>query len=472
MGAMLHQVRIDRTFDAWRDAARALLQAEMPPEQVVWIDNSMHTSLFPGFVDPPACMPVVVERPVARVPREFMSLARTVAHHREASRWALLYRALWRVTHGEAHLLQLASDDDTRALLEMEKAVRRDRHKMTAFVRFRRVVDDGIERYVAFHRPEHFVVPLVESFFVDRFRTMCWTIFTPDESLDWDGERATYLAGVERSPVDADDLESLWRTYYANIFNPARIKLKAMRKEMPAKHWATMPETQIIPDLLRQAPQRVSAMIARSRAERSAADFLPTKITLPTLRKAAAGCEGCELYKVGTQTVFGEGPGDAKLMIVGEQPGDQEDHAGRPFVGPAGKVLDAALEAAGIDRASVYLTNAVKHFSYTQRGERRIHAKPTARQIAACRPWVENEIRQVRPTVLLCMGATAAQSLIGPSFRITRSRGEVMQTQWCDRTLASWHPSAILRVPDDAAREQMRSQMIDDLRTARKLLNA
>jgi DNA polymerase len=195
----------------------------------------------------------------------------------------------------------------------------------------------------------------------------------------------------------------------------------------------------------------------------SAAEFLPKKLTLTQLRQAAAKCRGCDLYCNATQTVFGEGSAGASLMFVGEQPGDKEDLAGKPFVGPAGRLLDEALQAAGIPRDEVYVTNAVKHFKFIQRGTRRIHAKPTAREIQACRPWLEAEIKIVQPHLIICLGATAAQALLGSQFRLTRHRGEFIESQWAPSILATNHPSAILRVPDPAIRAQSRADFFADM---------
>ena len=199
----------------------------------------------------------------------------------------------------------------------------------------------------------------------------------------------------------------------------------------------------------------------------SAADFIPPHPTLATLRDAAERCRGCDLWAVGTQTVFGEGPRDADLMFVGEQPGDQEDRAGEPFVGPSGRLLDAALDAAGIDRARVYVTNAVKHFKWErgEKGKRRIHKKPNAMEIRACRPWLEEEIGLVKPRAIVCLGATAAQSLLGKDFRVTQHRGEAMESQWADAVFATVHPSAVLRTPS-AARERAEREFFSDIEKA------
>jgi uracil-DNA glycosylase family protein len=200
-----------------------------------------------------------------------------------------------------------------------------------------------------------------------------------------------------------------------------------------------------------------------------ATPFLPEQRTLAALRAAAAGCRGCELYRCATQTVFGEGPEDARLMLVGETPGDREDLAGQPFVGPAGRELDRALEAAGIDRREVYVTNAVKHFRFQERGKRRIHQKPDAGQIRACRPWLRAEIDVIRPEAIVLMGATAAKSLLGSRFSVMAEHGRPLETDLAPVAVATIHPSAILR-GDDEARRELRAMFTDDLRAAAEAL--
>jgi DNA polymerase len=209
--------------------------------------------------------------------------------------------------------------------------------------------------------------------------------------------------------------------------------------------------------------------VARSAATGSAADFLPERPSLPALREAAAGCRGCHLWEVGTQTVFGEGAADAEAMFVGEQPGDQEDRAGKPFVGPAGRVFDEALEAAGIDRSTTYVTNAVKHFKWQARGKRRIHQKPNWAEMTACRPWLEAEIAVVKPRVLVLLGATAAQSLLGREFRVTKHRGELLESDLADYVTATVHPSSILR-GEPEERESALAAFVDDLRVVASAL--
>jgi len=204
---------------------------------------------------------------------------------------------------------------------------------------------------------------------------------------------------------------------------------------------------------------------------RGAEEFLPEQMSLDSLREAAEGCHGCDLWENATQTVFGEGARKATMMLVGEQPGDREDVEGKPFVGPAGRVLDEGLEAAGIARAGVYVTNAVKHFRWVRRGKRRLHEKPNSQQIRACKPWLDAEVQTMRPRLLVLMGATAAQSVLGPTFRVTQQRGKKLPTPYGVPAVATVHPSSILRAPDGAAREEAMKAFIADLRTAQKALN-
>jgi len=210
--------------------------------------------------------------------------------------------------------------------------------------------------------------------------------------------------------------------------------------------------------------------MARRVALETAAPLIPARSTLPGLREAAAGCKACDLWERGTQTVFGAGPARARALFVGEQPGNDEDLAGQPFVGPAGRLLDKALAEAGIDRSQVYLTNVVKHFKWEPRGKRRIHAKPNAQEVRACRPWLDAEIAVVKPEVVVCLGATAAQSLLGGSFRVSQRRGEIVASPLAPRVMATVHPSSILRAPDDEARRVETERFVDDLKKVAKLL--
>ena len=468
----MEQITFRPTFEDWQRAARGALQRGVSPDNVVWQEISADQPTLDIFEEEVA-KPTPVPTKTARVPRAFLELARIVALHSDQSRWALLYRLVWRLVHGELKLLEVSVDPDVARALELQKSVRRDVHKMRAFVRFREIERDGEKWFIAWFEPAHHIVEHNAPFFVDRFASMRWSILTPDRCAHWDGDELKFTAGVEKSQAPGeDDLEALWLTYYANIFNPARVKVHAMQAEMPKKYWRNLPESLVIPRLLQEAPQRVDAMVRKS-ASKAADDEEfwspaqpPATSSLTTLATAAKGCTACHLYKRGTQTVFGEGPKQARIFMLGEQPGDQEDLSGKPFVGPAGKLLDRAFEEAGIARDDVYVTNTVKHFKWEPRGKRRIHQKPNSREIAACRPWLEAELRLLKPKLLVCLGSTAAQAIFGPSFRVTKQRGVVMESELAAKVLATVHPSSLLRQPDEESRAREYALFVDDLRVA------
>lgn len=449
-------------FAGWRDHARALLSEDVPPEEVVFHDCAQG-SLFSAPTDLP---PPVVQQ--LRIPRQFLELAADVACHRHAQRWPLLYRVLYRLTHGERHLLQIDVDPDMRELWLMEKAVKRDIHKMHAFVRFRKMEHAEPEQFAAWHRPDHDIVERVGPWFARRFGAMRWTILTPNRSVQWDTSELSYGPGVpQREAPQSDDLEELWRAYYASIFNPARLKVKAMKTEMPVRHWATLPEARLIPGLIAEAREREAHM--RTTTVPSAVPFVPAERSLPILQQAVQQCEGCDLFRHATQAVFGEGPKQAQVMFVGEQPGDQEDLHGRPFVGPAGQLWNRALQEAGLNRDEVYVTNGVKHFKFEERGKRRIHKKPRASEVAACRPWLEAEIMIVKPKLIVALGATAALAVAGKEMAITKERGRTFPLANGAQLFVTVHPSFLLRVPDEEKQNQYR-QFVEDLRAVAKLM--
>ncbi len=466
-------------FEDWRTTARRLLAGNCPPHECQLLEDDGQTGMFDGS-DLLEELPSD-QRKTFSVPKQFVALSQEAAYHRAPDRWHLLYRVLWRLTHDEPHLLEIVTDDDVARLMQMEKQVRRDAHKMKAFVRFREVQRENVSHFIAWHRPDHRIVRKVAPFFSRRFRGMNWTILTPDESVAWDGSTLHYGPGAPRSAAPGEDeLEKLWKTYYGNIFNPARIKVEMMKSEMPVRHWPTLPETELIPQLLEDAPARVAEMIRRSEGyQTTAAQLIQSQAAPPadlaTLAELQTACTACDLFKYATQVVPGDGPATARLVLVGEQPGDQEDLAGRPFTGPAGRELDAALRAAGIARESVYATNVVKHFKHetvqTPRGKKRLHRRPGAREIRCCKPWFDAEWSLLpQASVLVCLGATAAQSLIGPGFRLTEKRGQTLPSDYCPQTIATWHPSAILRASGDVAASRKRKELTADLAAAWRLL--
>jgi DNA polymerase len=448
-------------FDGWRDAARGLAEAGVSPSAIAWTVEGGTADLFAG----PDTTPLPAG-PSFAVPRSFVDLAKKTICHSDPERFALLYAMLLKL-RANRRAMEDRADPLLDRLERMAKDVRRDIHKMHAFVRFREVADEQGARFVAFFEPDHHIVRAAAGFFVLRFATMRWSILTPELSIHWNSEALIEGPGATRAEApDGDPVEAVWKTYYASIFNPARVKVKAMTKEMPKKYWKNMPETALIGDLLAGAQKREAAMIDLSRSQ----EPMPRsnlKASWEALRAEAATCTRCDLYKCGTQTVFGEGPLTAKILFVGEQPGDQEDLAGRPFVGPAGQLFDAALAEAGIDRATTYVTNAVKHFKFVARGKKRIHSKPDAGEIEACHWWLGQERELIRPPLTVALGATAARSLVGKVVTISKVRGAPLTLADGTQAWVTVHPSFLLRLPDKEARHTERARFVDDLKRIR-----
>jgi len=450
-------------FEDFRDAARGLIGADVAPRDVTW--RVRDGDLLGGKAPPDSNVSF-------SVPGAYVRLAENVVCHRDPERFALLYELLWRITHNERELLSIASDPLVHRLQRMEKSVRRDMHKMTAFLRFRRVEAEDGEHFIAWFEPEHFILRRTADFFIGRFAAMRWSILTPQGALHWDGKELTESAGVAHRDAPASDaLEDWWRTYYRATFNPARANLDAMRAQMPKKYWHNMPEAELIPGLLAEADARTRQMVEqapstprRAKAVEPAQAKLPDGTAVAAVREQAKHCERCSLYRNATQTVFGEGPPDAPLVFVGEQPGDQEDLAGRPFVGPAGQMFDRALAEAGIDRTRVYVTNSVKHFKFEPRGKRRIHQKPNNNEIEACRWWLDRELGLIKPRFTVALGATAARSLTGRDTTISRSRGKLMTLREGVEGFITVHPSFLLRLPDQAAKAAEYKKFVADLK--------
>jgi uracil-DNA glycosylase len=460
-------------FVGWRNAARALALNAVKPADVTWRMQGNAPELFESTTPPP-------EPPhgTFNVSGRFVELAQTAILHRNPERFALLYRLLWRLRCNH-DLLDIATDLDVAEVAAMAKAVRRDEHKMHAFVRFREVGREQKAHYVAWFEPEHHIVELAAPFFARRFADMPWSILTPDACAHWDGHAVAITPGVAKAEAPTEDrLEETWRRYYASIFNPARLKVKAMQNEMPRKYWRNLPEASLIKPLIAGAGRTASAMIENDatephKAQKRLEPAMAPKHTggeLEALRDEAAECRACPLWKDATQTVFGEGPTTAKVMLVGEQPGDKEDLAGLPFVGPAGQMLDRALQEAGIDRRKVYVTNAVKHFKFVPRGKIRLHQKPNTPEINACRPWYERERAAIQPDLVVAMGATAAQSVFGKITPINKNRGRLIDLDDGTRALVTVHPSYLLRLPDAEAKALEYQRFVEDLKIAADLL--
>ncbi|RUT34729.1 DUF4130 domain-containing protein [Arsenicitalea aurantiaca] len=468
-------------FAEWRGVARSLLAEGVRPEDLSWTGPDDTEDLFGAPAEAP--LPSRADRPVGRVPQKFIGLAEAAICHVDPERFALLYRLLWRLQK-DASLLSILSDPDVQKLERRASAVRRDSHKMTAFVRFREIVSAEGERFAAWFEPDHFILERTAPFFVRRFSGMVWAIVTPYASAFWDRQDLIFGPGGNKADVPSEDaMEDAWRTYFASIFNPARLKVSMMKSEMPVKYWRNLPEAELIAPLIRGAREAESAMIEKASSQppsrhlrhRAREDALVSEaapadmLSLADARAAASGCTRCPLYEHATQTVFGEGPEGADIMFVGEQPGDQEDLEGRPFVGPAGQVFDAALAEARIDRARVYVTNAVKHFKFEPRGKRRLHKRPDGGEIAACRFWLGLERAFVRPRMIVALGATAAHSLLGRAVTIGSVRGVAQPLEDGTLLFVTVHPSYILRIRDRDAAIAERARFVAELTEAGRI---
>ena len=495
------------SFDEWRAAARELLAHKVAPHVVQWIAHTDGGDLFAGLAAAPAgagaggtggsqanagtgsepgkeqgSEPAAMgdedsgtERgALLRIPRQLLDMLQSAACCRVPNRWAFLYLVLWRWQHGERDVMSAADIDGAR-LHGMVKAVKREEHDMHAYIRFReRRADAGPPRFVAWFEPAHDVLPQVARHFASRMGRVTWMIATPDASVMWDGATLHSTGPLMRGPEDIDDAgEALWLTYYRSIFNPARLNAELMHGDIPARFWKHLPGGAAVPEMVSQAAAgaRLAGQARRvGRRDGSAIPIAPEKAqperqTPSTLDQ----CRRCALWEHATQAVGGVGPARARIMLVGEQPGDQEDLAGLPFVGPAGHLLDRAMGEAELERGRIYLTNAVKHFKWEPRGKRRLHKTPAQREVEACAYWLDSEIAQVRPRVIVAMGSTALKAVTGnPHATLKDVLGQPFQQheRWI---VAIYHPSYVLRVPGEEAKAQAFAGMVAGLREARRL---
>ncbi len=459
------------TAEAWRDKARQALALRIPPEDIVWHhgrgEDLFATPLPEGPNDP------------LSVPKSFASLANSAVWHSDPQRFGWLYTLLWQVKDGTT-LMSDRGDPLLAKLRQLEKNVHRCQHKMKAFVRFRDITPAGANRrqFVAWFEPSHFTVEPTAPFFARRFGDMDWMIATPHATAAFRLGEITIGAGQEKPDLPDDATEELWATYYQNIFNPARVKISAMTSEMPRKYWKNMPETRHIPEMLAKAEERVRQMqeamptLPPVRAAKITESYAASRTkSAPvtdreTLERDIRACTRCPLHCNATQAVVGEGPITARLMIVGEQPGDAEDLAGRPFVGPAGKVFEAAAHKAGLDRTQAYVTNAVKHFKFKPQGKRRLHQNPNTSEIEHCKFWLRSEVNVIKPDLIVAMGGTAAEALTGERQRLLKRRGTFETGIGAIPTLITLHPSYILRLPNAGAQAEALADFEADLALA------
>jgi DNA polymerase len=486
------------TFAEWREAARELLAHGVPPESVHWAEPGgagLFSSAPAGAARPHnSAVPLPSPAPSAasqlaphlpkhlpphlppHLPRSLMEMLETAACCRQPDRWAFLYRVVWRWAQGE-HAVQSAADADGARLHAMVMAVHREEHEMHAYIRFReRPAELGPPRFVAWFEPGHDVLPQVARHFVSRMGKVSWMIATPEASVLWDGATLHNCGPLVDCAADlADTGEALWLTYYRSIFNPARVNAPLLYSRIPARFWKGLPEGALVPQMVSQAApgaRRTGQAQAVGRKGGSTIPIAPEDAQPERQQPSRLEeCRRCDLWQYATQPVGGEGPKRAKIMLVGEQPGDQEDLAGQPFVGPAGSLLDKVCDAAGVDRRTIYLTNAVKHFKWEPRGKRRLHKTPAQREIEACNYWLEKELKQVRPQVIVALGTTALKSILGTShvtLKDTIGRALRHEGRW---VVTIYHPSYVLRVPDEAAKKQAFAVMVEGLKMAHSLLD-
>ncbi|WP_229425276.1 UdgX family uracil-DNA binding protein [Massilia sp. Se16.2.3] len=404
-----------------------------------------------------------------------MDMLESAACCRVPDRWAFLYRVIWRWTHGE-HDVQSPADADGARLHGMVKAVRREEHDMHAYIRFReRPLDAGPPQFAAWFEPRHDVLPRVAEHFKNRMGGVTWMIGTPDASVMWDGATLHHTGPLMSSAADLIDTgEALWLTYYRSIFNPARVNAQLLQSHIPSRFWKNLPEGAIVPAMVSNAELGArSTGQAQAVGRKSGATIPIAPLDAQPERQQPSKldeCRRCELWQFATQAVPGAGPKKAPIMLVGEQPGDQEDLAGEAFVGPAGKLLDRVFEAAQLERRTIYLTNAVKHFKWEPRGKRRLHKTPAQREVEACHYWLEKELAAVKPKVIVALGATALKSVLRDGkAKLGDMLGKAIEHEgrW---VVTVYHPSYILRVPDEETRHQAFNVMVEGLKLAQQLL--
>jgi DNA polymerase len=425
-------LKSETDWDGWRQAARRLVLAGIEPGVVTWSVG--------GRTDP---LPDASGS--FNVSRALVTLASVAIQAREPERFGLLYSLVWRLHAGE-RLLEDGDDPDLLLARRFALAVRADAHRMRTNIRFLPVADS---RFLGWFVPAHFVLEANAQLIARRFPDLAFSIVTPDGAAHWNGWALRFGSGL-RHAEDDEALQAWWEQHGQALLEQAEAGTSIAEAE-------DLDEAPRPPDRPALGP-----VVLRSAVE-------------PALARAgreAAGCRRCPLFEPATQVVFGEGPASATVMFVGEQPGDQEDTIGRPFVGPAGQMMDRAMEEAGIDRRTVYVTNSVKHFKFVQRGKRRIHQTPEVPEIQACGGWLALEREHVRPGLLVLMGGTAARAVMGRAVTISRERGRPIRMADGGAVFVTVHPSYLLRLPDAASKAREYAAFVQDLKSIRAIIDA
>jgi uracil-DNA glycosylase len=429
----MHHIALasETDWDGWRQATRGLVLAGVEPHDVAWSVGRKGDALPDGSG-------------TFNVPRPLVSLASVAFQAREPERFGLLYGLVWRANAGEK-VLDLDDDPDMLLARRLAHAVRAEAHRLRTLVRFMAVADG---RFLGWYAPAHYVLEASTQLMARRFPDYRFSIVTPDGSAHWDGT-LRFGAGL-RDAADDDTLRAWWDAHHAALLAEAR-------------EGTSVPEAEPLDEAPRPPDRPPIGPVV-----------LPWGMDqgLKDAAREAGVCRRCDLYANATQTVFGEGPARARAIFIGEQPGDQEDTIGRPFVGPAGQMLDRAMEEAGIDRRAVYITNAVKHFKFEPRGRRRIHQSPDAGEIQICRFWLDAERTRLRPSLLVLMGASGAHAVLGRRVAVTRERGRAFRTEDGQMVIVTVHPSYLLRIPDAGRKAAEYKAFVRDLEVVRELIKA
>ncbi|BAN24971.1 UdgX family uracil-DNA binding protein [Caballeronia insecticola] len=480
-------VTIDPSFAAWRTEARNLLMEGLRPEEVSWRETDASATVF-GSIDPPApgSANPDAKKPV-RIAHKFLAMLETAACYRAPDRWPFLYKALWRWTQGDRAIAS-PEDADGRRLAQMIETVEAEENKMRKTLRFRhRDVSLGPPEFISWCEPLHDLLEHAAMHFATRMGSATWMIATPHGAAFWDGAllRVDRTSEPEEKPMDfgdtemngeavsGDAIEALWLAYYESTFAPAQANAAEMASHMPVRYWKSPQNERADPALI----ARADPYSRRDREPRSVppemevainTDLEPIQGTMLTAPPSLDACRRCSLWRNATQAVPGMGPAGARVMLVGEQPGDQEDRAGTPFVGPSGTLLDEAIAEAGLARESLYLTNAVKHFKWEAHGEERAHLAPTQREREACRFWLEEELKRVAPKVVVALGATALKALTGHRTALSEYLGKTIEHKGCI-VVPTYHPSYLLRVTDEKVRAEVFGTIVEALVFAQQI---
>ncbi|SAL55337.1 phage SPO1 DNA polymerase-related protein [Caballeronia terrestris] len=470
----LNSVVIEPSYASWRDAARDLLARGISPEGLLWREASDSATVF-GTIDPIPDAPGAP--PPVKIARGFLDMIETASCYRVRDRWPFLYKALWRWTQGDRAVASL-DDPDGRRLHEMVEAVQAEETHMKKFLRFRhRDPSLGPPEFISWFEPVHDLLEHAALSFATRMGSATWMIATPHGAAFWDGAllRVDRTSEPEPKPtelaspgeaVSGDAIEALWLAYYESTFAPALANAAEMASHMPVRYWKSPPDAKADPALI----GRPDPGARRDRRPRNVPPEMEVAIdmepldgpSLKTKPPSLDACKRCALWRNATQPVGGIGPANARIMLVGEQPGDQEDLTGKPFVGPAGKLLDEALAEAQIPRETLYLTNAVKHFKWEPQGEERVQQQPAQREREACRHWLDEELARVAPKVVVALGATALKSLTGHRTALSEYLGKTIEHRG-RLVVPTYHPSYVLRVMDPKVRDEVFGTIVEAL---------